>query len=185
MLRMFLHQCPIQLPATDICTVNCIYHRYTCILLMVGHGDCQRPWNRNCYRQSRRKLFGYRNQYDYGMFLFHNHQCSYKYELINQYLRQSVLCSGQTTTLTANGATSYTWSTGDNTPSVVLTPTSSTSYSVIGINGTCTGTALINVTVNNNPTVSVTPSSATVQITGRCVFVCKWCIPLHWVPSPY
>lgn len=96
---------------------------------------------------------------------------------------QSVLCSGQTTTLTASGATSYTWITGDNTPSVVVTPTASTSYSVIGVYGTCTGTALINVTVNNIPTVSVTPTSATIQITGDVPLFASGANTYSWVPA--
>jgi hypothetical protein len=44
------------------------------------------------------------------------------------------LCNGSSATLTANGATTYTWSTSSNSTSVVVTPTVSTTYTVTGTN---------------------------------------------------
>ncbi|GAB4449527.1 MAG: hypothetical protein OHK0036_06650 [Bacteroidia bacterium] len=95
----------------------------------------------------------------------------------------SVLCSGQTTTLNASGANTYTWSTGDNTPSIIITPTSSTTYTVTGISGVCSGSALINITVNANPNVSVTPTSATIQITGEVSLQASGANTYSWTPS--
>ena len=46
----------------------------------------------------------------------------------------SVLCSGQTATLTATGAYTFTWSTASNSSSISVTPTVSTTYTVIGTN---------------------------------------------------
>jgi hypothetical protein len=56
-------------------------------------------------------------------------------------LMPSSLCAGSSATLSATGATSYTWSTGATGSSLVVTPTVSTSYSVIGAIGTCTGSS--------------------------------------------
>ena len=58
------------------------------------------------------------------------------------------ICSGESVTLTANGASSYTWDTGSNNASFVVNPTVTTTYSVNGVNGTCSGTANVTVIVN-------------------------------------
>ncbi len=44
----------------------------------------------------------------------------------------TLLCTGQTATLTAGGASTYTWSTTATTASIVISPTVTTSYTVIG-----------------------------------------------------
>jgi hypothetical protein len=75
----------------------------------------------------------------------------------------NTLCAGQTITLTANGATSYTWNTSANTTTLAVTPSASTSYSFVGVNGVCTATAITNITVNPNPTVAITGT------TGLCI----------------
>lgn len=46
----------------------------------------------------------------------------------------NVICSGNSTTLTANGANTYTWSNGSNNSYIVITPTVSTTYTVWGNN---------------------------------------------------
>jgi hypothetical protein len=58
----------------------------------------------------------------------------------------SMLCSNfaQTATLTASGALSYTWSTGANSSSVAVTPSTTTSYTVTGTNSSgCMSSASI------------------------------------------
>lgn len=56
----------------------------------------------------------------------------------------SVICLGETVTLTANGASTYTWSDASNNTSLVITPSVSTSYTVVGTgtNGCSTGTTI-------------------------------------------
>lgn len=44
----------------------------------------------------------------------------------------SVVCPGSTATLTAAGAQSFTWNNGSNAPNIVVTPTATVTYSVIG-----------------------------------------------------
>ncbi len=65
------------------------------------------------------------------------------------------ICSGQTATLTANGATTYTWNTGSTTNPLTVSPTTNTNFTVTGITNGCTNTAVSNVSVTSLPTVTV------------------------------
>lgn len=71
----------------------------------------------------------------------------------------SLVCSGSTVTLTANGASSYSWNTGGTTPVITLTPTQSTVYTVTGTFNTCTGTSTVQVNVFN-PALSISGPTA-------------------------
>jgi len=62
------------------------------------------------------------------------------------------IIAGQSVTLVANGASTYTWSTGATTSSITVSPTTSTSYTVTGTQGTSTATAIALVTVGTNTT---------------------------------
>lgn len=60
------------------------------------------------------------------------------------------LCKGQTKTLTATGATSFSWNTGATSPTVAVSPTITTSYSVVGTTTSgCVYKGFATVTVNN------------------------------------
>lgn len=75
----------------------------------------------------------------------------------------ATLCSGQSTSLTASGATTYSWSNGSNTSSQTVSPTSTTVYSVTGSNGNgCISSVPVMLTVNVTPTPTVTVNSATI-----------------------
>ncbi|MES2678283.1 MAG: T9SS type A sorting domain-containing protein [Bacteroidota bacterium] len=69
----------------------------------------------------------------------------------------STLCSGQALNLTANGANTYTWSTGVNTATISDVPTSNSSYVVMGTNTLtgCVSTVVKNVILKPTPVVSV------------------------------
>jgi len=67
----------------------------------------------------------------------------------------NAICFGQNVGLTANGALTYTWNNGSQIPNQTYTPAVTTTYSLIGMAGGCTGTALVTVTVNPNPTVTI------------------------------
>ena len=67
----------------------------------------------------------------------------------------TTVCSGQPVTLTASGATTYVW---DNSVSneIAFNPTASKTYTVTGTDANgCSGTKSINITVNQNPTVTI------------------------------
>jgi gliding motility-associated-like protein len=67
----------------------------------------------------------------------------------------SVICNGNSTTLTASGANTYTWTSGV-TNGANFTPTTTATYSVIGTSAAgCTNTAVTTITVNSTPTLSV------------------------------
>ncbi|WP_066225436.1 T9SS type A sorting domain-containing protein [Formosa haliotis] len=64
------------------------------------------------------------------------------------------ICEGETVTLTANGGSSYTWSTGETSKSITVSPKSTTTYSVEVKEGSATATAEVTVNVNALPTAN-------------------------------
>jgi len=88
----------------------------------------------------------------------------------------STVCSGSSVTLSASGATTYLWNTGQTGTSISVNPTSNTAYTVTGTdNNGCTNTATVNLNVIPSPTISAlsTPSalcensSATLSVSGN------------------
>ncbi|NEU70931.1 hypothetical protein GK091_28965, partial [Spirosoma agri] len=78
------------------------------------------------------------------------------------------ICEGQSVTLTASGASAYTWS--DNTTGNTLTATTTGTYAVTGVDGRgCSNTATASVTVNNVPTVSISASPSATITQGSSV----------------
>ncbi len=71
-------------------------------------------------------------------------------------INSPTICAGQTTTLIASGATTYTWNTGPTTASITVSPLATTIYTLSGLSGLCAGTKTTQVTVNFVPTVTVT-----------------------------
>jgi hypothetical protein len=81
-----------------------------------------------------------------------------------------VTCSGKSLTLSATGATNYTWNPGSTTsPTTVITPTTNTTYTVIGANANCISSTQIFVVVNPNPVISF--SNAPSSCSGNSVFI--------------
>jgi gliding motility-associated-like protein len=75
----------------------------------------------------------------------------------------TVICSGQNDTLTASGATSYTWMPGSiSGQTVTVTPNATTVYTVTGDNGSCQSTQTVTVNVTPTPTVIAIAPSPTV-----------------------
>ena len=66
-----------------------------------------------------------------------------------------VICTGQSTTLTASGANNYIWNTGANTSSIVLTPAVTTNYAVVGEIGTCLSQTVATIDVIKNIRISI------------------------------
>jgi hypothetical protein len=75
------------------------------------------------------------------------------------------ICSGDTTLLTASGATTYSWGpfpTSGNQATIVVTPSSpSSTYTVTGTTGLCSASKQVTVNVNPIPTISLTASPST------------------------
>ena len=74
-------------------------------------------------------------------------------------VNSGTICVGQSFTLTPGGASSYEYSSGSS----VVSPTTTTSYTVTGTSGKgCMDTASVVIDVNKLPTLTLTASSATV-----------------------
>ena len=72
----------------------------------------------------------------------------------------AAICAGQSATLSASGTTTYSWSTGSTSSSIVVSPTVTTTYTVGGSNiGTCVQSSkTVTVTVNPAPTAVAGPA---------------------------
>ncbi len=78
----------------------------------------------------------------------------------------TLICRGQTATLIAGGASTYSWSSGSTNTSVVVSPTVNTVYNLSGINsGTCAATRSATIYVVNVP-LALSPLSQTI-CTGK------------------
>lgn len=77
----------------------------------------------------------------------------------------ATICSGQTATLVASGASTYLWSTGANTSSIIVSPSSTNNYSVVAANGCYSVTPVSNVFVNPLPVLNIS-SSQSLACTG-------------------
>lgn len=78
----------------------------------------------------------------------------------------TLICSGQTTTLQASGATSYTFNPGGITSNPAsVNPSSTTTYTVVGATGPCSGTNMI--TINVSTCAGINEQSA---LTGMSVY---------------
>jgi len=67
------------------------------------------------------------------------------------------ICPNGNSMLTASGANSYVWSTGNTYASFVVTPSSTQTYTVTANTGCGTTTKTIQVVVGTNPVITVTP----------------------------
>ncbi|MDY7394014.1 T9SS type A sorting domain-containing protein [Aureibaculum sp. 2210JD6-5] len=65
------------------------------------------------------------------------------------------ICSGSEVTLTAEGNGDFLWSTGENTSSITVSPTQTTTYTVTSSSGSCSKTEDVIVTVEVMPTVDL------------------------------
>jgi hypothetical protein len=74
------------------------------------------------------------------------------------------ICAGQSFTITASGANTYSWSTGSNSASVVVTPSVNASYTITGLNGGCTASMVATPSVVPAPALSVTPTNTTICV---------------------
>jgi hypothetical protein len=92
-------------------------------------------------------------------------------------------CVGQTATLTANGASTYSWSNGQNGSSIIIGPNNvSASYSVIGTSSNgCVSTALQSVTLNTVlPSISVSGSGTICEGSPTTLLASGSAITFSW-----
>ena len=65
------------------------------------------------------------------------------------------VCTGESTRLTAEGATSYEWNTGEQTATIEVSPNAETTYTVTGSIGSCSATASHTVAIRTAPTIQI------------------------------
>lgn len=82
---------------------------------------------------------------------------------INASASSTLVCANNVSTLTANGATTYTWAPGAaGTSSVYLAyPSANTVYTVTGKTGVCLGSNTLAVSTKTNPVITIAASSPT------------------------
>ncbi len=74
------------------------------------------------------------------------------------YNTNQTICNGESITLTASGANTYSWNTGATTASITVSPTSTTTYTVTGYVNGCQANKSITINVNPLPTISGSPT---------------------------
>lgn len=93
-------------------------------------------------------------------------------------------CAGGSSTLTAQGNVTYTWTggTASNSQSVVINPTTNTTYSVSGTNAFgCVANAVVNVTVfAGTPTLSINSSTNNVCLGKTVTLTASGAIGYSW-----
>jgi gliding motility-associated-like protein len=100
----------------------------------------------------------------------------------------STICAGQSIGLSVSGTGPYVWtaSSGPNPASaanVTVTPSSTTSYTVISGVGTCTSTAVATVSLSVIPVISITPSLTTICVGQNVVLSSTGAGPYNWTAS--
>ena len=78
----------------------------------------------------------------------------------------TMICFGGSTTLTATGANTYTWSNSSNSNAIAINPSSTTSYTISGTNGFGCSTSLVQnvIVLNTSPVVSANSTNTSVCI---------------------
>lgn len=95
------------------------------------------------------------------------------------------LCDNQSATLTASGATTYSWSSGSTASTFTITPNSTTTYTVTGTTNGCSKTDTVKLTVNSF-TLSVSPASASIcsGSGNNAVFTASGANTYSWTGGP-
>jgi gliding motility-associated-like protein len=98
------------------------------------------------------------------------------------------ICTGSSTSLTATGATSYTWSpatglSATTGASVTANPLSTTVYTIAGSNGHCTHDTTFTVVVSPYPTVAIVPSADSICAKDSAQLVASGGGTYSWSPG--
>jgi gliding motility-associated-like protein len=70
------------------------------------------------------------------------------------------LCPSQSGTVSVSGANTYTWNTGSNAASFVVSPSASVIYTVVGTGSVCTSAKVVSVTIKSVPVPTVSSNGA-------------------------
>lgn len=96
----------------------------------------------------------------------------------------TAVCLGQSATLTASGASNYTWSTGANTATLLISPSTTTSYAVSGQNiPGCSSSSSVSVISNSVPVISLSQSSTLICAASPVTFTATGANTYTWSTS--
>jgi gliding motility-associated-like protein len=97
----------------------------------------------------------------------------------------SILCEGSAGSLSASGATSYTWNPGGLTgANVIVSPTTTTTYTVDGDNGSgCIATTTVIITVTPGPTVTAVANPTIVCAGSSATLTGSGTTSYTWIPQ--
>lgn len=94
----------------------------------------------------------------------------------------TIVCLSSST-LTASGATTYSWSTGATTNTTVVTPTVATIYTVTGNNSGCTSTKTISVDYGPTAPILTVTSNTNIGCAGSATFTVSGGTSYTWSPG--
>ncbi len=93
----------------------------------------------------------------------------------------SAVCAGNVATLTAGGATTYTWMPGNIVGvNCIISPLATTIYTVAGTSGPCGGIANITVIAKPNPTVTTSASNSLICAGAQVTLTAFGAISYTW-----
>jgi len=97
----------------------------------------------------------------------------------------NTICAGSNVTLSAGGASSYSWTPGGSTgSSLSVSPLVTTTYTVTGMNSSgCTNTATKTITVNPLPAISISVTSASICLGSSTVITAGGANTYSWMPG--
>ncbi|MFN8116971.1 MAG: gliding motility-associated C-terminal domain-containing protein [Bacteroidia bacterium] len=100
----------------------------------------------------------------------------------------TAICAGTSQTLTASGAGPFTWtaSSGTTPPAVgtiVVTPSTTTTYTVLSGTGACTTSAVATVSISLTPSITITPSFTTICLGESVTLTSGGSAPFVWTAS--
>ncbi|HQQ95040.1 MAG TPA: choice-of-anchor J domain-containing protein [Bacteroidia bacterium] len=93
-----------------------------------------------------------------------------------------ILCSGNSLTLTTNAVSNFSWSTGANTSSIVVSPTVNTSYSLTATSvSNCVASSAISVSVNASvPVLTVSATTNNVCMNSTVALTASGALTYTW-----
>jgi len=93
----------------------------------------------------------------------------------------SSICAGATSTLTASGANTYSWSTGSALATIFESPSATTIYTVTGTDAVgCVNTETVNLIVNTLPTLTISTSSNSVCVGNSATLTATGATTYSW-----
>lgn len=96
----------------------------------------------------------------------------------------TIICSSNSVTLTANGAASYTWMpSGQNSSIIVDQPSITTIYTLVASSGTCVSSATIQINVDTPPFVDAFAFSNTICAGSTTSLSAAGATSYYWSPA--